>query len=126
MSVWWSAAGRNSTDENGSPIARTGDIYIDVVTDVNGMFSIDLTTLGVSVNRVLSHSGWVLNRTLTAATDVVNLLTVMIVEVTETVVKGVIIAGNAVTASIGSVIKPVKRVGSGIEARIKLTIVRAS
>lgn len=124
MSVWWSAAGRNESEEDGTPIARAGDIYIDVVTDIDGMFSIDLAALNISVERVLSHSGWVLNRTLTAATDVVNLLTVMIVEVTDTVVKGVIVAGNAVTASIGSLVKPVKRAGSGIEARIKLTVVR--
>lgn len=126
MSVWWSAAGRNESEEDGTPITRTGDIYIDVITDVNGMFEIDLTLLNVGVERVLSHSGWVLNQTLATVTDVVNLLTVMIVEITETVVKGVVITGNAVTASIGSLVKPVKRVGSGVEARIKLTIVRAA
>lgn len=126
MSVWWSVAGRNETEEDGTPIVRTGDIYIDIITDANGMFEIDLTTLNVSIERVLSHSGWVLNRTLTVATDIVSLLTVMVVEVTETVVKGVVIVGNSVTAVLGALVKPVKRAGSGIEARIKLTIVRAS
>ena len=126
MSVWWSSAGRSETDSDGAPIARTGDIYIDVITDVDGMFEIDLTTLNINVDRVLSHSGHVLNQVLSTVTDVAELLTVMIVEVTETVVKGVVILGNSVTAAIGSTIKPVKRAGSGIDARIKLTIVRQS
>lgn len=126
MSVWYSATGRNARQEDGTPIARTGDVYINVTTDADGMFTIDLTTLGVEVKEVLDFTGWVLNQTLTAATDVANILRVVIVEVTETVVKGVVVLGNSVTVALGQVIKPVKRAGSGVEAKVKLTVKRGA
>ena len=126
MSVWYSAAGRNTRQEDGTPIVRVGDIYINVITDASGMFTIELTNLGVEVEEVLDFKGWVLNQTLTAATDVANILHVMIVEVTETAVKGVVVLGNSVTVALGQLIKPVKRAGSGVEAKVKLTVKRGA
>ena len=56
MSVWYSAAGRNARQEDGTPIVRVGDVYVNVTTDTDGMFTIDLTTLGVEVEEVLDFT----------------------------------------------------------------------
>lgn len=126
MAVWYSQSGRQSNESDGTPIARIGDIYIDVTTDADGMFEIDLTSLGVVIEEVIEASGRVIGQTLTALTDITNLLSVMIVEVTETVVKGVVVLANNVTAGIGVLVKPVKRAGSGVNAKIKLTAKRGA
>lgn len=124
MAVWYSQAGRQSVDDTGTPYARVGDIYIDVVTDADGMFEIDVTSLSVTVDSVLDAVGYVTGQTLDALTDVTTLMSVMIVEVTSTVVKGVVVLANNVTAGVGVLVKPVKRAGSGINAKVKLTVSR--
>lgn len=124
MTVWYSSAGRQASEQDGTAITRTGDIYVDITTDANGMFSIDITNLNVTIDRVLEATGFVVSQVLTSATDVVNLMRVLVVEITDTIVKGVVVLGNSVTASIDTVVKPLKRAGSGVDARIKLTVVR--
>lgn len=124
MAVWYSQAGRQSVDDTGTPYARVGDIYIDVVTDADGMFEIDVTSLSVTVDSVLDAVGYVTGQTLDALTDITTLLSVMIVEITDAVVKGVVVLANNVTAGIGVLVKPIKRAGSGINAKVKLTVSR--
>lgn len=122
MSVWYSSVGEQNKDDSGDVISNVVNIYVDVTTDADGMFTIDLSQY--DIDYVIDSSGYVVGQVLDALTDVTALLSVMIVEVTSTVVKGVVVLANNVTAGIGVLVKPVKRAGSGIDAKIKVKAVK--
>lgn len=117
MSVW--ASSNNRQDGNGDIINNVTEVFIDATTDVNGEISIDLTQLNFV--EILDVSGNVLGQVLDTVVNVVDILSVLVVDITTTVVKAVVVLGQSLLIALGETSNSVQRAGAGKSVRIKVT-----
>lgn len=125
MSVWASQQGRQVQSDDGAPIVNTTNVVFNVTTNNEGEFSIDLTQLNFAVEQVLDVRGVVLGQVLSAVVDIVDIASVLIVDVTETLITGVVVLGQTITSGLTSSVKSIRRAGSDINVRVTALIVRA-
>lgn len=119
MSTWASEmTGYQNSD--GSAITGVRRIVFDVVTDADGQFLVDISQF--SVNQVLAVSAYAVGQSLTPATDVINILSAKVVDVTTTTIKGVLVKGNSVTIAIGLLFKSLIRGSSGVSVKVVVTV----
>lgn len=120
MSMWASEAGRTAQNSNGETLTGMVEIYGTDTTDANGQFLLNLTQFDLV--EVLEATATLVGQTLSGADDIVDKLTASIVEVSNTLVKGVVTQPQAidVTAGVGE-IAPIQRGGSGNEVKVKVT-----
>lgn len=123
MATWLSEQQSSDVNGDGESLGNVVNIYVDAVTDADGMFVIDLTSFDYTIAEVIETKAVVLGQTLTAATDIVNVLSASVVEISTTSVKGVVKLGKSATFSLGQLFKSVKRAGSGINVKVKLKVI---
>lgn len=119
MSIWASQGSRRQ-DENGDFITNVTEVYATVVTDVNGQFIVNVEPFNFV--EILEVVAVIIGQTLDAADSIVDKLTATVVEVTNTVVKGVVVKPQAVDVTTGvGEIAPVQRGGAGNNVKVKVT-----
>ena len=116
----WASEMSGYQNADGTAVTGVRRIVYDVATDADGQFLADLTSFGA--NQVLSVSAYVIGQTVTPATDVINILSAKVVDVTDTTIKGVLIKGNSITIAIGLLFKSLLRGPSGLTVRLVVTI----
>lgn len=119
MSIWASESGRPAQNQNGDVIKGMVEIYGTDTTDSNGQFTINIQQFDLV--EVLEVTAFIVGQTLTAADSIVDKLTATVIEVTNTVIKGVVTKPQLidVTTGVGE-IAPVQRGGQGNEVKIKV------
>lgn len=123
MSMWESERRPVEQDSDGNQMEGVVEVYFDAVTDANGEFSVDATALDFV--EILEVSGQIMDQTLSALDSIVDKLTVNIVEVTTTVIKGVIVKPTMINVTIiGLSLAPVVRGGAGHPVKVKVKGIR--
>jgi len=119
MSVWASQGNRRQ-DENGNAIYNITEVYATVVTDANGQFIVNVGPFNFV--EILEVTAVIIGQTLIAADNIVDKLTATVIQVTETVIKGVVTQPQAidVTTGVGE-ITPIQRGGAGNNVKVKVT-----
>lgn len=117
MSIWASQGGNR--DSNGDVITNVTEVYFDVVTDVNGQFTVNIEPFDFT--EVLEAVAQVVGQTLDTVDNIVDKLTALVIEINNTEVKGVVTQPQSidVTTGVGS-IAPVQRGGSGNNVKVKV------
>lgn len=118
MSVWASQMGNNASNDDEQK--QVNKYYYNVVTDVNGQFEINLDFGDITV---IGANAFVVNQTLSIADNVNNKVDAKLVQISDTIIKGVAVVGNIVTGGIGVTIAPLKRAASGIDIRVVIECV---
>lgn len=115
MSLWLSGGTRTVTNEDSGTTFGPDiqEIVVDVPVDEGGQFTVDLTQFNFEVQEVLSVQTFVLNQTITPLTPLASILSSTIVQVTNTIVTGVVF-------SIGSL----ARAGQGETVRLLMMVRR--
>lgn len=120
MSTWLSEQQASNTDASGESLGVVTNIYTDAITDADGQFEVDLTLFDLV--EVIETSAMLVGQTLSAADNITDKLTAMIVEVTNTVVKGVAIKPTETNVTVlGTTIDSVIRGGAGNSVKVKVT-----
>lgn len=119
MSIW-SSQGSRRQDENGNAIYNVTEVYATVVTDANGQFIVNVGPFNFV--EILEVTAVIIGQTLSAADNIVDKLTATVIQVTETVIKGVVTQPQAidVTTGVGE-IAPIQRGGAGNNVKVKVT-----
>lgn len=119
MSIWASQGSRRQ-DESGNVITNVTEVYATVVTDVNGQFIVNVGPFNFV--EILEVVAVIVGQTLDAADNIVDKLTATVIEVTDTVIKGVVTQPQAidVTTGVGD-IAPIQRGGAGNNVKVKVT-----
>lgn len=112
----WASEMTEYRDSSNNVIPSVRKYVMDAVTDADGQYSVDLAPLGL--DTIVGVEAFILSQSITAATDVTTILTARTVEITNTLIKGVLIKGNSVTVSVGLVLKTLTRGGAGINVRL--------
>ena len=114
MSVWYSEMGHTVETSDGTKTG-TRTVIVNGTTGSQGEFSIDLTAYEIS--EIIDYSVKVVAGPIT---DILEMAFSSVTQITETLVAGVVAIGNQVTVSLGNLIKPIKRVGSGIQVQVTI------
>lgn len=123
MSMWESERRPAEQDSEGNQMEGVTEVYFDAVTDVNGEFSVDVSALDFV--EILEVSGQIMDQTLSAVDDIVDKLTVNMVEITTVLVKGVIVKPVMIDVTVvGVSLAPIVRGGAGRAVKVKVKGVR--
>jgi hypothetical protein len=119
MSIWASQGSRRQ-DESGNFITNVTEVYATVVTDINGQFIVNVGPFNFV--EILEVVAVIVGQTLDAADNIVDKLTATVIQVTDTVIKGVVIQPQVidVTTGVGE-IAPIQRGGAGNNVKVKVT-----
>lgn len=112
----WASEMTEYRDSSGSVIPQVRKYVIDTVTDSDGQYSADLSQFGLT--EILGVDAFILGQTINALTDASTVLIAKPVEVTSSLVKGVVIKGNSVTITVGLLLKTITRGGAGLNVRL--------
>ena len=120
MSTWLSEQQASNTDASGESLGVVTNIYTDVVTDADGQFEVDLTLFDLV--EVIEASAMLVGQTLSAVDNITDKLIAMVVEVTNTAVKGVVIKPTETNVAVlGTTVDSVVRGGAGNNVKVKVT-----
>ncbi len=120
MSIWYSQSNRSAQDSEGRPIERIIDVYTEISTDINGQFEVDITEFNFT--QIIDVSGFIIGQTLSTLDIITDKLFVSVIEVTNTVIKGVIIKPTIITSiSIGNSYSPIIRDNVQRPVRMRIT-----
>lgn len=120
MSVWASESSRDAQDTNGNKIKGMVEVYGDTTTDSNGEFQVDLTPFDLV--EVLDATAVIVGQTLDAADNITDKLTTMVVEVSNTLVRGAAVKPTETNvAALGTTVDSVVRGGAGNNVKVKVT-----
>lgn len=112
----WASEMTDYRDADGAVIPNVRRFVFDAVTDADGQFAVDMTSL--SLTSALDVTCYCLGQTITPATNVANILAARPVAISNTAITGVLVKGNSLTVSIGLLLNTLLRGGAGITVRI--------
>lgn len=112
----WASEMTDYRDADGAVIPSVRRFVFDAVTDADGQFTIDMTSLNLT--SVLDVTCYCLGQAITPATNVSNILAARPVAISNTAITGVLVKGSSLTVSIGLLLNTLLRGGAGITVRI--------
>lgn len=115
MSVWYSQVGRQSQDASGDVIYNVTEVYATVITDIDSQFAVNIEQFNFV--EILEVTAVIIGQALSTVDSVVDKLAAAIIEITDTVVKGVVIKPQAVGVGVSA---PIARGGQGQTVKVKI------
>lgn len=115
----WASEMSSYRDMSNNVIPSVKRYVVDSITDNDGQFTVDISLLNLS--SILEVQSYLINQFITPTTDTANILQAHIVEVSTNTIKGVILKGNSITISLGSLVKTLLRGGAGVSVRLVIT-----
>lgn len=106
-----------SRDSAGNIINNVTEVFASTTSDADGQFEVDLTPF--SFTELLGASAVVVGQSLTPATDINTMLTAMVLDADETMIRGVVASGNSlIVGALGTTVNTLVRGGSGNTVKI--------
>ena len=123
MSTWLSETRNDAIDDQNESMGSIITINVDVVTDSDGQFSFDPSTVDDDL-KPISVTSTLVQDAITGAFDIVDLSLSRAFITTSNLIWGVVSVADSAVFALGVLFEPVKRKGAGITVRLKIDCIK--